>query len=314
MKKFNCTITSLNLDFQLTNMPDVPIRNLMFHDLGINTRGLYFNEERVQEFQGRHLPPSEPLEKLLSFIERYEDSIESLNMQNFHVNSGKTFLEILSKLKNLKELHINSCIMFDYDPTEKLPENLPKIDSALLTDSSELFFEILKNFKTIRKFKFIKNERNSESFKYVLLDELLAAVPSIKHLILEGSSTRGYLARQLENFPFKLRTIEADGVNLSRNSGEARLKFFKSQVGSLKELRIKNLPHDFDGDEVLKFLIEEMGLEKFYYDGKALIENGRKVDGLKEILFDENTIKAGMELLRQFDGEVFIKKLFVKAF
>lgn len=302
MKKFIFTVTSLNLDYQLAKMPAVGILNIVFHDLGINTKGLYFSEEKLQEFQGRHLPPSETLEKLLELLERYEETIESLELRNFHVDSGKTFLEILKKMKNLKELKISSGVMFAYDPND-IPEDLPMIESALLTDSSEIYFDFLKNFKNLKKFKFIKDDQSSGNFNFSKLNELLVAVPSIKHLILEGSSTRGFFSQQIDNLPFRLETIEADGINLSRHDGQPRLAFLESQLGSLKDLRVKKLPYDNDGDQVLNFIIEVMNVQKFYYDGKAFIENGEKVKGIKEIWFNENTIKAGMELVKQFPGE-----------
>lgn len=302
-KKFYFEITSLNLDNQLETMPTITIRNLIFFDLGINTRGLYFDEKRQSEFQGRHLPPSEPLEKLLTLIDRFGDSVDSLELKNFHCDSGKTLLIILSRMKNLKELKIGGSLMFDYNP-EDIPEDLPEITYASLTDSSEVFFNFLKNFKTLQKFKFIKDERKSENFNCSQLDELLTQIPSIKNLILEGSSTRGFFSRSQEAFTFKLTSVETDGINLSRNDGTTtRLGFLKSQLGSLRDLRIKKLPFDYDGDEVLRFILEDMKLDKFYYNDVAFIKDGKKVKNIKEICFNEITIKAGMELLKQFPGE-----------
>lgn len=65
---------------------------------------------------------------------------------------------------------------------------------------------------------------------------------------------------------------------------------------------MKNLPADYDGDVLLKFIFEELNLESFIYHEKDLIKNGRKIQSLDEIWIRDKTIMAGMELTRQFSG------------
>ena len=79
----------------------------------------------------------------------------------------------------------------------------------------------------------------------------------------------------------------------------ARTNSLKPQIGKLKELTIHELPYDFDGGEVLKFVIEGMRLYTFYYGKIPLILNGAKQD-VKEFSASEIQITSAIEMIKQF--------------
>jgi hypothetical protein len=82
-----------------------------------------------------------------------------------------------------------------------------------------------------------------------------------------------------------------------------RVDFLKSQNGSLKELRLKRLPFDCDGGDVLKYILDEMNLEVFYFDEIPLILDGKKQQ-IEEIWSSEATVKSMMEMMKQFPSWV----------
>ncbi|CAG9811548.1 unnamed protein product [Chironomus riparius] len=81
----------------------------------------------------------------------------------------------------------------------------------------------------------------------------------------------------------------------------ARTEYLKSLIGTLKHLKIQQLPYDFDGGEVLKYIIEDMKLETFYYGDIPLILNGQKQD-VKEFSASETQITSAIEMIRQFSS------------
>jgi hypothetical protein len=72
-----------------------------------------------------------------------------------------------------------------------------------------------------------------------------------------------------------------------------------TQIGFLKDLTIHKLPYDFDGGKVLKFIIEDMKLDKFHYGKIALILNGTKQEVI-EFSATETQIQAAFEMFNQF--------------
>jgi len=75
-------------------------------------------------------------------------------------------------------------------------------------------------------------------------------------------------------------------------------------------LTIHKLPFDFDGGKVLKYIIEEMGLQKFYYGKIPLILNGRKQD-VKEFEANEIQITSTYEMFRQFPSKYYLRLRFM---
>ena len=132
---------------------------------------------------------------------------------------------------------------------------------------------------------------------------------NLDHLVLIGAGTGSFF--DCDEFPFKITKLETSMITFHWYVGikGARVDFLRSQKGSLKELTIHELPYDFDGGKVLKYIIEEMNLNTFYYGKIALILNGQK-QKVKEFTASEIQITSAFEMIRQFPSiEKFTLKL-----
>jgi len=79
----------------------------------------------------------------------------------------------------------------------------------------------------------------------------------------------------------------------------------RCQLEHIKTLTIDKLPSDFDGGKILKYIIEEMNLDKFHYGKIPLILNGQKQE-VKEFEANENQIQSTFEMFRQFSCEDYL--------
>jgi len=98
-----------------------------------------------------------------------------------------------------------------------------------------------------------------------IFNEICRKCENLNHLVLQGAGTGSYFDNY--EFPFKISKLETSMITLHWYVAikSARVNFLDSQKKNLKELTIHELPFDFDGGEVLKYIIEEMNLETFYY-------------------------------------------------
>jgi hypothetical protein len=129
--------------------------------------------------------------------------------------------------------------------------------------------------------------------------------PNIRHLELIGEGTGSYF--DCDEFPYKIESLEASMVTYHWYVGinTARISFLRAQTGYLKELTIHQLPYDFDGGRVLKYIIEEMRLDKLYYGKIPLILNGTKQQ-VKKFAANEIQVQSIYEMFRQFPSNVYV--------
>lgn len=119
--------------------------------------------------------------------------------------------------------------------------------------------------------------------------------------MLIGSGTGSYF--DSDDFPYFIEVLEATMITFHWYVGlkSARIKFLTTQKGHLKELTIHQLPFDFDGGKVLKYIIEEMDLKKFHYGKIPLILDGQKQD-VREFEANEIQVQSSFEMF-QFKSE-----------
>jgi hypothetical protein len=86
----------------------------------------------------------------------------------------------------------------------------------------------------------------------------------------------------------------------------ARKNFLEKQKNYLKELTIHQLPFDFDGGNVLKFIVEQMELDRFYY-GNILLIKDQQIQPVQEFMANEIQICAMYEMFRQFSSIIGFK-------
>lgn len=292
-----------NLEFkvegsEIDNFPykDFPIRNMTLSKIIIRSRR-HFKIDDVKTLK---------LHVLLKFLENYASIIETLNLDEVYL-STQQFYDMLKTLVNLRSFK-SSFVRFELSNTKKVQNSSIGSNLRYISHGDNNFqaFETFKNLEVVKCINYTRDKYMLYS-RQPTLNVLLEKVPSIQHLILEGIGTSFFF--DWPPFNFKLRKLEAHSTNLEYHEETSISSFFQSQKGYLKDLKLKRLPLDFDGGEILKFIFEEMNLEKFVYFKTTLIENGRKVK-IDEIFFMEIQIKAGMELMRQYPGNILGKSHF----
>jgi hypothetical protein len=117
--------------------------------------------------------------------------------------------------------------------------------------------------------------------------------------VLIGAGTGSFF--DADEFRFKIQILDTTMITFNWYVGikSKRVNFLESQKGSLKELTIHELPFDFDGGKVLKYIIEEMNLKTFNYGKIPLIFNGQKQD-VKEFTATHLQLTSIFEMIRQF--------------
>lgn len=278
----------------IANFPyhGLPIRNLTIRNMFVHTKTFWGLSDKYNV----------KLKVLVKFLGKFATSIENLTLIRVVFKSSEQFYELLKNLYTLKVLKVFNCDLKNPGISPFL--FLPNLRCISFNRSSKNFLSAFESLENLEMFTFsIKKEFFYEDFHQPLCN-LLEKVPNIQHLSLESSSCSTFF--ELGPFNFKLKKLDAFSLTFdwTHPQNQPRLSFFAAQKGYLKELSIWKLPYDYDGGEILRFIFEEMNLEEFVVEFTTLIRNGRKVESIDQIQFMESQIKSGLELLRQFPGNI----------
>ncbi|XP_070490613.1 uncharacterized protein [Chironomus tepperi] len=229
------------------------------------------------------------------FLKNYEKSVEKLILIN--IDNGGIIFNYLHDLRTLQSLILENCY-FDKHNVIILPFMM-SLKSISFHNCNENCFKMFKNQKNIEKVTICCYTYTFTGFAHEEFNDLVENFPNFYHLVLDGDATSSYF--DIYEFPFKIKILETTSITFHWYVGlrTPRIDFLNSQLGSLKELTIHKLPNDFDGDQVLKFIIEEMQLIKFFYGKIPLILNGTKQD-VQYFSATEIQIKSSFEMFRQF--------------
>ncbi|XP_070508905.1 uncharacterized protein [Chironomus tepperi] len=220
-----------------------------------------------------------------------------LELKNLNVTN---FTEINDILKPYSMLNCLSFINCNIEATSHEALDVkPTLRSVTLKKCSNNIYRILRNQRTIEKITIINHDLAWNGFYHDGLIEILTKNNNLKHLVLDGPGTGSFLDG--DDFPFSIEKLDTTMSTFHWYVGlkDPRINFLRSQKGSLKELTIHELPYDFDGGKVLKYIIEEMKLDNFYYRKISLILNGHKQD-VKEVEANEIQISSLYEMFRQY--------------
>ncbi|KAL7014178.1 hypothetical protein ACKWTF_015783 [Chironomus riparius] len=237
------------------------------------------------------------LNEYLKFIKSFADSVEILEIGFFKFKNFLSCFEIFNSLKNLKSFTLTNCQI------EKLNGEAVNPIKALKTISfnkcDDNIFKIFINQDSIEKITVQNNDWTWNGFPHDIFNEICKNSTNLSHMVLEGAGTGSYF--DSDEFPYKISKLETTMITFHWYVGirTQRIRFLESQKGSLKELTIHQLPFDFDGGRVLKYIIEEMKLDKFYYGKIPLILNGQKQE-VKEFAASEIQITSAIEMFLQF--------------
>lgn len=242
-------------------------------------------------------------DELLEFVKKYKNSVEILKLQNINFNHFVLAEEFFSHFTKLKSLHLEKCFITNSENSSIAP--IPTLKSISFEECRGNLFKYFKNQKSVDKIGVCRHQWTSRGFSHSDFNGMVACLPNLSHMVMDGTGTAGYF--DSGHFPFKIIKLDAYLMTFYWTQTIPRLDFLKSQQGFLKELTIHKLPYDYDGGEVLKFIIEKMGLEKFYFGNDPLIVDGKKQE-VKEFTAWEVNITAAFEMFRQFPCEFFLKK------
>jgi len=224
---------------------------------------------------------------------KFETSKQELNY--FQFSDIQHFKKNLGQTENLVDLKLNNCSIDSWDGEVLPPINTLK--SITFNKCNDNIFKIFAKQEAVEKITV--NDWTWNGFPHDVFNEICENCSNLNHLVLIGAGTGSYFDN--EKFPFRITKLETSMITFHWYIGiqNERVSFLKSQKGKLRELRIEELPYDFDGGKVLKYIIEEMNLETFYYGKIPLILGGQKQQ-VKEFTASELQITSAYEMFRQF--------------
>lgn len=238
---------------------------------------------------------------LLNHLFKYHETIERIVFKFCRFQISEELFEILKNLIKLNEVIFDHCsIQSDISP-ENYGNRLSSLKSVSFNECQGNLYTFFQNHKTIEKIVVISHKNSWIGFPHEDFDKLANSLPKLKHIKFEGEGTGSFFDRSEFNFKIEILEVEIITFHWYIGISGARNKFLISQKENLKELRLKKLPHDFDGGRVFKFIMEQMNLETFYYGDIPLILK-RKKQIVRHISTNETQIEAAFEMFRQFPG------------
>ncbi|KAL7017490.1 hypothetical protein ACKWTF_010399 [Chironomus riparius] len=285
LRRFEFKITSRNFK-QISE--SVIFENVKFRNISISVKS-------TTEFKD-----------LLRYLSRYKESLEILKINDFNFKNIEECRELFLGFENLKILKLNKCHV-EVLKCEKLTP-IKTLKSISFNKCSDNIFKIFTNQESIEKITVINHDWTWNGFSHDVFNEICKNCKNLDHLVLEGAGTGSYFDN--DEFPFKITKLETSMITFHWYVGirSPRVYFLESQKGYLKELTIHQIPYDFDGGKVLKYIIEEMNLDKFNYGEIPLIQNGQK-QAIKEFEASEIQITSAYEIVTHFTCDKFILKL-----
>jgi len=232
---------------------------------------------------------------------------EHWNLDSMHFKNVKELKEALIQ-KGAENLQLTDCSIKNLDNDEVLPP-ISSLKRITFNKCNDNIFKIFTKQESLEQITVINEDRTWIGFPHKVFNEICENCPNLKHIVLKGAGTGSYF--DCNDFKLKVKKLETTMITFHWyvEIGEPRIKFLKSQIETLEELTIHDLPHDFDGGEVLKYIIEEMKLETFYYGKIPLILNGQKQE-VKEFEASEIQVTSAIEMIKQFPSiEKFTLKL-----
>lgn len=224
-----------------------------------------------------------------------------LELKDFKKINCKDFINFFKEFPNLRIIKIRDCSISE-NIHQQILNKLPYLVEVLFEKCDSNVYKLFKNQKTITKISIRNTDWTWNGFPHEEFNDLVRTLDSFDWMILDGIGTGSYF--DCEDFPYSVRKVETTLISFHWYVGirTGRVSFLRSQMRTLKELKIDQLPYDFDGGQVLKFIIESSNLESFYYGDIPLILNGRKQDVL-EIMANEIQITSFYEMFLQFPSK-----------
>jgi len=244
----------------------------------------------------------------LNFLINFQTSVESLVIKNTKFQNFRGFTNAFENLIRIKSIVFDKCGIDDVEKSDTL-KPLSTLSSISFNKCNDHILNAFSHQESLTKMTVRNDDWTWNGFPHEIFNIIAKKSKGLKHIELFGAGTGSFF--DSDEFLFRILKLETTMITFHWYVGikTQRVSFLESQKGSLKELTIHRLPYDFDGGRVLKYIIEEMNLDKFYYGKIPLILNGRKQE-VKEFEANEIQIQSTFEMFRQFPSKFL--KIFVK--
>jgi len=238
----------------------------------------------------------------LVFFKSFKESVENLIIKNAKFKNFYYFFETICNLKSIKSIILQNCSIDNID-NEILPQ-IVTLKSISFNKCNENVFKTFMSQNSICKFTIRNDDWTWTGFPHEIFNLVAKNSKNLDEIELIGDGTGSFFDSY--DFLFRVRKLVTNTITFHWYVGikTERLSFLTSQKGYLKDLTIHKLPFDFDGGRVLKFIIEQMDLETFYYGNIPLILNGRKQE-VTAFEANEIQIQSAFEMFRQFPCKYF---------
>jgi hypothetical protein len=242
-------------------------------------------------------------DKNIRFFQHFKSSVENLVIRNGKFREFAEFYEILGNTSQewdrpmyLQSITFENCHLDCFN--ECVLPDIKTLRTLELNKCNDNIYKTLLNQTSFEKIAVKNNDWTWNGFPHEVFNEIVRK-SNVKEMKFEGAGTGSYF--DSDEFPFKILKLDTTMITFHWYVGikTERVSFLKSQKSYLQDLTIHQLPNDFDGGRVLKFIFDHMNLKKFHYGKTALILDGKKQQ-VKRIEFSEIQIQSCFELVRQF--------------
>ncbi|XP_070508726.1 uncharacterized protein [Chironomus tepperi] len=240
----------------------------------------------------------EQLRKFWQVTNMFKGSIEILELEDFQRIQIREILDFFQGFTSLRKLKIKNCSIYEEVDRECL-SLMPALVDVHFEKVDGNFFKIFHRQSNINKITIRRLDWTWNGFAHDDFNDLVKALPEIDFIVMDGTGTGSYF--DCDEFPYRIRKLDTTMISFHWYVGirTERTCFLRAQQGYLKDLTIHQLPYDFDGGRVLKFIVEQMNLDRFYFGNLPLIVDGQ-IQAVEEFSANEIQLSAMFEMFRQF--------------
>lgn len=244
---------------------------------------------------------SNELKSFSSLIKNFKLSLEEITLIDFKEKSPVTVINFFNSLPNIKIILLSLCFIGEDVGRQKI-NSLNYLKEISFDKCDGSYFKIFKYQDSVEKITIINNDFTWNGFNHDDFNDMASTLNNFKTLILKGIGTASYF--DCDFFPKTIEILDTYAITFHWYVGirTERINFLRSSQGVLKVLTIHELPNDFDGGRVLKYIIEEMKLKDFNYGDISLIKDGIK-QNVNEFSSSEIQVCSMIEMFLQFPSK-----------
>jgi hypothetical protein len=226
--------------------------------------------------------------------------IESLEVENLR-SSSQDIISLLNNCSLLKTIKFKNCNTLNCGKIQINSIMSSNLENLAFEKCNKEYFGLFKHLSSIVKVAVYNYDWTWNGFSHEDFNDLCITLPSLTTIELKGIGTGSYFDGDQFNYQIKklYSTLITFNWYVGLSEAHPRINFLTSMKSCLKELKIDELPYDFDGGSVLRYIIEEMNLESFYLRSSALILDSCK-QSVSNFSACEIQIKSLYEMFRQF--------------